>query len=102
MPVLAHGVGGSEDLPISYTWAMIGGAWALTFSFAIVLFAWRTPRFSGDAPGRPLPPWVTVPVESRAVRLVVAGFALLLAAWITMAAFFGPNSEGNPFAGSVY
>ncbi|MBD0323322.1 MAG: hypothetical protein ICV72_08045, partial [Aldersonia sp.] len=96
------GVGGSEDLPISYTWAMIGGAWALTFSFAIVLFAWRTPRFSGDAPGRPLPPWVTVPVESRAVRLVVAGFALLLAAWITMAAFFGPNSEGNPFAGSVY
>ena len=30
--VLAHGLGGSTDLPIPYTYALIGAAWALTFT----------------------------------------------------------------------
>ncbi len=34
--VLAHGLGGSTDLPIPYTYALIGAAWALTFTFAVV------------------------------------------------------------------
>ena len=32
--VLAHGLGGSTDLPIPFTYALIGAAWALTFTFA--------------------------------------------------------------------
>lgn len=39
--VLAHGLGGSADLPIPYTYALIGAAWALTFTFAVVALAWR-------------------------------------------------------------
>ena len=57
--VLAHGLGGSTDLPIPYTYALIGAAWALTFTFAVVALAWRRPRFDPGQPGRPLPQWVT-------------------------------------------
>ena len=32
--VLAHGLGGSGDLPVPYLYAMVGAAWALTFTFA--------------------------------------------------------------------
>jgi hypothetical protein len=102
MPVLAHGVGEPEDLPISYTWAMIGGAWVLTFTFAVVFLAWRTSRFTADAPGRPLPSWLATAIDSRLVRAGVAGAALLLAAWLLLAAFFGPRAASNPFPGAVY
>jgi cation transporter-like permease len=57
--VLAHDLGGSTDLPIPFTYALIGAAWALTFTFAVVALAWRRPRFDPDKPGRPLPRWVT-------------------------------------------
>ncbi len=53
--VLAHGLGGSADLPIPFTYALIGAAWALTFTFAVVALAWRKPRFDPDKPGRELP-----------------------------------------------
>jgi hypothetical protein len=33
--VLAHGLGGSSDLPIPYTYALIGAACALTFTIAV-------------------------------------------------------------------
>lgn len=42
--ILAHGLGGSTDLPIPVTYALIGGAWALAASFVLLLFAWRRPR----------------------------------------------------------
>ena len=55
--VLAHGLGGSTDLPIPFTYALIGAAWALTFTFAVVAFAWRKPRVDPAKNGRPLPQW---------------------------------------------
>ena len=48
--ILAHGLGGSTDLPIPFTYALIGAAWALTFTFAVVALAWRRPRFDPDKP----------------------------------------------------
>ena len=76
--VLAHGLGGSTDLPIPYTYALIGAAWALTFTFAVVAFAWRQPRFDPDKPGRALPQWVTTVVDAPATRwaLAAAGLAV--------------------------
>ena len=68
--IVAHGLGGSEDLPIPYTSVLIGGAWALTFSFAVVVFAWRTPRFGPDKTGRPAPLWVARFVDSPVTRTV--------------------------------
>lgn len=69
--VLAHGVGGSTDLPLPLSYALIGGVWALIITFAVVGVAWRTPRFDPAKPGRALPQWVTTTVDSPIVRGVL-------------------------------
>ena len=99
--VLAHGLGGSSDLPIPYTYALIGAAWALTFTFAVVALAWRQPRFDPDKPGRALPQWVTTVVDAPATRCALAAAGLLFAAWVAMAAFLG-GPDGNPVPGVFY
>ena len=99
---LAHGLGGSTDLPIPFTYALIGAAWALTFTFAVVALAWRKPRFEADAPGRPLPQWVTRAVDAAPTRWVLAAVALLATAWVTYATFTGPQDSGNALPGVFY
>lgn len=100
--VLAHGLGGSTDLPIPYSYALIGAAWALTLTFAVVAFAWRTPRFDPDRPGRPLPEWVTAVVDSRITRSLLAGLALALAVWVIVVGISGPQDGGNALPGAFY
>jgi hypothetical protein len=100
--VLAHGLGGSTDLPIPLSYALIGAAWALTFTFAVVALAWRRPRFDPDKPGRPLPRWVTTLVDAPATRWMVAIAALLFAVWVAISAVFGPQDADNPLPGVFY
>ena len=100
--VLAHGLGGSADLPIPFTYALIGAAWALTFTFAVVALAWRKPRFDPDKPGRALPRWVTAAVDAPVTRWAVGIIGLLLAVWVALAAFFGPQNADNPLPGVFY
>lgn len=100
--LLAHGLGGSTDLPIPVTYALIGAAWALTFTFAVVALAWRSPRFDPDRPGRALPRRVTAVVDAPATRWVLAVVSLLLTGWVAMAAFLGPQSADNPLPGVFY
>ena len=100
--VLAHGLGGSADLPIPYTYALIGAAWALTFTFAVVALAWRKPRFDPAKPGRPLPARFTTVVDAPVTRWAVAVAALLFAAWVAVAAVFGPQDDQNPLLGVFY
>jgi hypothetical protein len=100
--VLAHGLGGSADLPIPFTYALIGAAWALTFTFAIVALAWRKPRFDPDKPGRELPLWVTAAVDAQLTRWVVGIVGLLLAVWVGVLAFLGPQDADNPLPGVFY
>ena len=100
--VLAHGLGGSADLPIPYTYALIGAAWALTFTFAVVALAWKRPRFDATRPGRPLPRWVDTVVDAPVTRGVVAAAALLFTGWVTMAAGWGPQDADNPLPGVFY
>ena len=102
LTVLAHGLGGSTDLPIPLSYALIGAAWALTFTFAVVALAWRRPRFDPGKPGRPLPRWVTALVDARATRWAAAIVALLFAVWVAIAAFFGPQDADNPLPGVFY
>jgi hypothetical protein len=100
--VLAHGLGGSGDLPVPYLYAMVGAAWALTFTFALVAFAWRRPRFDPLKPGHPLPGWVTALVDARATRWIAAGVALVVAVWVVLAGVCGPQSEANGLLGAFY
>jgi hypothetical protein len=100
--VLAHGLGGSTDLPIPFTYALIGAAWALTLTFAVVALAWRRPRFNPDKPGRPLPRWVTAVIDAPAARWAAAIGALLFAIWVAFAAFTFPQDARNPLPGVFY
>ncbi|MEU4315674.1 hypothetical protein [Nocardia sp. NPDC024068] len=103
MTLLAHGLGGASDLPIPLTYALIGAAWALAFSFAVIAFAWREPRLDPRSAGIALPPAVRTAADSPAVRAAlgvvgVAGFAFVLAVGL-----FGPTDPArNPVPGVVY
>lgn len=100
--ILAHGLGGSSDLPVPYAYAMVGAAWALTFTFALVAFAWRQPRFDPLKPGRPLPTALTTLVDARASRWTAAAVALVFAAWVVMAGVWGPDTQSNALLGVFY
>jgi hypothetical protein len=100
--VLAHGLGGSTDLPIPLGYALVGAAWALTFTFAIVALAWRKPRFDPDKPGHPLPEVVTRFVDAAATRWAVAAVGLLMAVWALSAGLFGPQNSKNALPGVFY
>lgn len=100
--VLAHGVGGSTDLPVPLSFALIGAAWALTATFAIVALAWRKPRFDPAHSGHELPAWVTRVVDSAAVRWTAATAALLFTIWVAASSVWGPTGSGNPLPGVFY
>lgn len=100
---LAHGLGGSTDLPIPYMYALLGAAWALSFSFGILIFAWRTPRLSADTPGWALPAWVNSLVHSPIFRAGLGVAGLGFTAWVALAGFYGPDTPAlNALPGSVY
>ncbi|MFZ1162628.1 hypothetical protein [Mycobacterium sp.] len=100
--IVAHGLGGSSDLPVPYAFSVIGAAWALTFTFALVAFAWRRPRFDPDNPARPLPEAVTTFVDSRVTRGVAAGTALGFTGWVLLAGLWGPQTQANALLGVFY
>ena len=100
--ILAHGLGGSSDLPVPYAFSVIGAAWALTFTFALVAFAWKRPRFDPDKPARPLPPAVTAFVDSRITRGVAAATALAFTGWVLLGGLWGPQTQGNALLGVFY
>ncbi|WNG81862.1 hypothetical protein C6A86_027575 [Mycobacterium sp. ITM-2016-00316] len=100
--VLAHGLGGSADLPIPFTYAVVGAAWTLTLTFAVVALAWRTPRFDPDTPGRALPRWVTTVVDAPVTRWLIAAAGLAFTAWVAVAAVTGPQDSRNALPGVFY
>ncbi|MGI5177420.1 hypothetical protein ACQEVZ_13910 [Dactylosporangium sp. CA-152071] len=92
-PVLAHGVGGRQDLPLTLGQLLVGAAAALIVSFVVLGVAWRAPRLD-PAAGRPVR---TIPVPAVIPRLV--GILLLaVLAWT----FTLPDTADNPAAGIVY
>lgn len=100
--LLAHGMGGSTDLPLPLAYALIGGVWALVVTFAVVAVAWRTPRFDPAKPGRDLPQWVTSAVDSPGIRRVLAAVVLIATVWIVVAAIWGPQDSDNALPGAFY
>lgn len=93
--VLAHGLGGSADLPIPLAYALVAAAWSLSISFGVLVLAWRTPRLRADTPGVPLPRWVNALVGSPPVRRVLAGAGLALTVWVLLAGIFGPPETSH-------
>ena len=100
--VLAHGLGGSSDLPVPYAYSVIGAAWALTFTFALVAFAWRRPRFDPLKPAHPLPAALTALVDSPVTRGFAAAGALAFTVWVVLAGLCGPQTQANALLGVFY
>ena len=100
--LVAHGIGGRQDLPIPLELAVAGAAAALVYSFVVLALAWRDSRFDGDAGGLALPPWVTSAVDSPALQWILRVVGLLLVGYTAMVAYVAPDFATNPAAGLVY
>jgi hypothetical protein len=100
--VFAHGIGGSQDLPISLPFALAGAGAALAVSFIVLMVAWRTPRFAAATHGRPLPAGLARAFDSGTIPFLLRTLGLLFAVYVTWAALEGPDNLANPTFGVVY
>lgn len=100
--VVAHGVGGRQDLPIPFWYAVGGAAIAVVVSFIALGLLWREPRLKGAGAGKPMPSWLASMVESPFFGWTLRAIGLVTFVWIAIAALFGPDDALNPTAGFVY
>ncbi len=106
--VLAHGVGGQKDLPISLALAISGAVAALVGSFTVLAVAWTTPRYDvGGSPstgprGRPAPAWLDRLIASVGFALLARIVGMLLFVYTAVVAVFGQNLLINPLFGIFY
>lgn len=98
----AHGIGGRQDLPISFSLVLAGAVAALVVSFGALGWLWRTSRLRGAAAGRALPAGIQRVLDSPAFRWGLRVLGLLLAGFVAVAAFLGPDLATNPTATWIY
>lgn len=96
--ILAHGIGGRSDLPVPLWLAVYGGAFAVLISFFALGIFWTRPKLTGSAAGRPLPPVLRRPAESRLTRWVLRTIGLVLFGVTLAAAWFGPANPSDNIA----
>ncbi|WP_181696226.1 hypothetical protein [Nocardia sp. GTS18] len=103
MSPLAHGLNGAADLPIPLTYALVGAAWALTFSFALLFVAWRQPRLDPESPGWPLPTPVRLMIDAPVTRGIISAISVVSTVWVLVIAVFGSADPAlNPVPGVLY
>lgn len=101
MPLVPlHGIASRQDLPLPFEAVVGGTAVVLIVSFALLAWAWRTPRLVAET-GRPLPGLTRV-VDHVATR--TAARLLVAAVWATALAalWFGADLYLNPVFGFVF
>ncbi|WP_326557861.1 hypothetical protein [Micromonospora sp. NBC_01796] len=102
-PVLAHGVGGRQDLPISLTELVVGAVLALVVTFLALGTHWRRPLLdTADTAGRPVPVPLARLVDSAGGAWGVRLLGLALAGWFGVGLLAGPDTPQNPTAGAVH
>nr|WP_227467090.1 hypothetical protein [Nocardioides lijunqiniae] len=99
---MAHGIGGSADLPISPSLAIAGAVAALVVSFTVLALAWRTPRYDGATSGRPAWPFLDRLVRSTAWYVALRVFGFVVFAYAVMVAVLGEDLLTNPIFGIVF
>ena len=100
--LVAHGIGGRNDLPLPLGWAITGAAAAVVVSFVLLGALWREPRLDAEKAGRPLPAGLARFLDAPAFRRTLAGLGLLVAAWTLLALVFGPDDARNAVPYVVY
>jgi hypothetical protein len=100
--LVAHGIGGRQDLPLPLGWAIAGAAAAVVVSFVLLGLLWREPRLDAEKAGRPLPAGLAGVLDAPAFRRTLAGLGLLAAAWVLLALVLGPDDARNAVPYVVY
>jgi hypothetical protein len=101
--VLAHGIGGRQDLPLPFPAALAGAVVALLATFVILGFAWRSSRLRGGAAGVPLPRPLAAVLDAALFRWALRVLGLVAAGWVVVALLAGPrNPAENPAPGALY
>ncbi|MDQ1625052.1 MAG: hypothetical protein QOJ49_550 [Actinomycetota bacterium] len=100
--VLAHGVSSREDLPIPFTYALVGAAVALLVSFLALGLLWRESRLDPEHDGVALPARVQSVLDGRPFRVLLRAVGLLATAYVVLGAVAGKDDALNPTAGVVY
>ncbi|MFF0232872.1 hypothetical protein [Micromonospora sp. NPDC005254] len=101
--LLAHGVGGRQDLPITLPELVVAAALTLVVTFLALGLLWREPRLDRDAAGgRPVPDRLAGLVDAPAFRWALRGLGLLAAGWFCVGLLGGPDTPDNPTAGALY
>lgn len=95
--VLAHGIGGVQDLPVPGWLFLFGGAVVLVVSFSALGILWTSPRLE-DEHGRPLPGWAQRVLLSRAVRVFLGAVGVGLLAVVWASAAFGVELQNENLA----
>jgi hypothetical protein len=95
-----HGIASRRDLPLPFSFVVAGAVLALLISFAILIFAWRTPRFKRVG-GRSLP-GLTAVVDSPVVQLIARALVLATYVWAGLAMMAGQDLLTNPIFGFVF
>jgi hypothetical protein len=101
-PVLAHGIGGRQDLPIPLSYLLAGAGLAVVISFVTLVVLWRSARFRPEG-GRPIPAPLERLADHRVTRasLRLAGLLIAVATFATAA--FGPAEEAsNPAPWTIF
>jgi hypothetical protein len=100
--LLAHGVGGREDLPLPFGWAVAGAAFAVVISFVALGLLWTTPRLDGAQGGRPLPEAVSRVLDSATLTWLKRALALLITGYLLLVLILGKDDANNPLPWLVY
>ena len=100
MLIPLHGIASRRDLPLPFSFVVAGAVLALVISFAILIFAWRTPRFQRVG-GRGMP-GLTAVVDGPVVQLIARALVLATYAWAGLAMMAGQDLLTNPIFGFVF
>ncbi|MGH3872493.1 MAG: hypothetical protein ACRDSR_13475 [Pseudonocardiaceae bacterium] len=100
--VLAHGVGGRQDLPLPLDLLVQGAVLALLASFFGLGVLWRSPRLRAGAAGRAVPLPIQRLVDSAGCRWLLRVLGLALTAYVVSIALLVPDDGRNPLPYAVY
>jgi hypothetical protein len=100
MLIPLHGIASRRDLPLPFSFVVVGAVLALVISFAILIFAWRQARFQRVG-GRTMP-GLTAVLDHPIVRGVARGLVIATYAWAGLAMMAGQDLLTNPIFGFVF
>jgi len=100
MLIPLHGIASRRDLPLPFSFVVVGAVLALVISFAILIFAWRQPRFERVG-GRNVP-GLTAVIDHPVVQVIARALVLATYAWAGLAMIAGQDLLTNPIFGFVF